>query len=333
MGQILQADEAVGVLADDAFGNDMMSILLQPSLSPADDDESSGGGASAFLLQTLPQSRIMVGFGDNGFARMERLFCLRGSGHGQVAAANIHANDTGMALWCGVSSLQLQADEQVELLLGFVIPQFGGTNLGPLLYQCDMLRVPRIGHDHPPIQGQDTEVLFVFEAVVLLVLIGKCRRDVLGRFVQSLLAFLGLACLPMGSVLLDLRPERFVGSPNLTGDRAGHLRGQMKTGTHRIVGAILQEDAIATLAMRVSILAHIVQRIPIRQLRCPQCLELLRSRMQCELSRYHRFHASYSIKVSAACQDGKVVECFRCTRLGQFLPPTSTEAGGIARSR
>src|SRR6266446_6401853 len=74
VGQILQADEAVGVLADDAFGNDMISILLQPSLSSADDDESSRSGTSAFLLQTLSQSRIMVGFRDNGFARMERLF-------------------------------------------------------------------------------------------------------------------------------------------------------------------------------------------------------------------------------------------------------------------
>ena len=30
MGQILQADEAVGVLIDDAFGNDMISILRSP---------------------------------------------------------------------------------------------------------------------------------------------------------------------------------------------------------------------------------------------------------------------------------------------------------------
>ena len=30
VGQILQADEAVGVLADDAFGNDMIGILRSP---------------------------------------------------------------------------------------------------------------------------------------------------------------------------------------------------------------------------------------------------------------------------------------------------------------
>src|SRR3989442_13915502 len=57
VSQVLQSDETVGVLGDDACGDHMIGVLLQPSLSPANDDESSGGGASAFFLKTLPQSR------------------------------------------------------------------------------------------------------------------------------------------------------------------------------------------------------------------------------------------------------------------------------------
>ncbi len=65
VGQVFQADEAVGVLVYDAFGNDMIGILLQPSLPSTHRDESPYRGTGAFLLQTLSQTRIMVGFGSN----------------------------------------------------------------------------------------------------------------------------------------------------------------------------------------------------------------------------------------------------------------------------
>ncbi len=66
--QVLQADEALWVLVYDALGNDMIGVLLQPSLPSTDGDESPRCGTGAFLLQTLSQSRIMVGFGDNCLA-------------------------------------------------------------------------------------------------------------------------------------------------------------------------------------------------------------------------------------------------------------------------
>ena len=65
--QILQSDKRLGMSCYDAFGDDMIGVLLQPSLSSANGDQSSCGGASAFFLQTLSQSRIMIGFGDNRF--------------------------------------------------------------------------------------------------------------------------------------------------------------------------------------------------------------------------------------------------------------------------
>jgi len=63
--QLFQSNQTVRVSGHDPFGDHMIGILLQPSLSPANHDQAPCRRASAFLLQTLPQSRIMVGFGDD----------------------------------------------------------------------------------------------------------------------------------------------------------------------------------------------------------------------------------------------------------------------------
>ncbi len=63
--QLLQSNQTVRVSGHDTFRDHMIGILLQPSLSPANGDQAPCSRASAFLLQTLPQSRIMVGFGDD----------------------------------------------------------------------------------------------------------------------------------------------------------------------------------------------------------------------------------------------------------------------------
>ncbi len=71
IGQIFQSDEAMWVSGHDALGDDMISILLQPSLSSADRHQATSCGTSAFFLKTLSQSGVVIGFGNNGFARME----------------------------------------------------------------------------------------------------------------------------------------------------------------------------------------------------------------------------------------------------------------------
>ena len=192
VGQILQADQAVGVLVDDACGNDMIGVLLQPSLPSTDSDESPRGGSGAFFLKTLSQSCIMVGFRDNRFARMKRLFSLRGSRDRQVADPDIHTDDVGMGVFGRISYLQLQTDEQVELLLGLVIPEFSGSDLGSLLNQCHVLGVTRIGNHHTTIQGQDREVCLFLEAVILLVLIGQRGRNKFRSLIQAFEALLGV---------------------------------------------------------------------------------------------------------------------------------------------
>ena len=65
MGQVLQTDNGVWVLCDNAMADLVIRILFQPSLSSTDDHQTAGNGTSAFLLQPLFQSRIVIGFSTN----------------------------------------------------------------------------------------------------------------------------------------------------------------------------------------------------------------------------------------------------------------------------
>src|SRR5215469_16154083 len=58
--QVLKSDQAMWVSGHNALGDHMIGVLLQPSLSSADRHQATGSRTSAFLLQTLSQSRIMV---------------------------------------------------------------------------------------------------------------------------------------------------------------------------------------------------------------------------------------------------------------------------------
>jgi hypothetical protein len=105
--QLFQSNQTVRVSGHDTFGDHMIGILLQPSLSPANHDQAPCSRASAFLLQTLPQSRIMVGFGDELLPRMEALVSPGGSSDRQVANAYIHTCDIRMAVRGRVGYLNL----------------------------------------------------------------------------------------------------------------------------------------------------------------------------------------------------------------------------------
>src|SRR5437764_1036270 len=116
--QVLQADKTMRVSGHDAFGDHMIGVLLQPSLSSTDRSQATGSRASAFHLQTLSQSRIMVGFGDYFLPNMERTVSPDGSGDGQIADPYINASYIRMGLRCRVCYLHLKRNQQVELLLG-----------------------------------------------------------------------------------------------------------------------------------------------------------------------------------------------------------------------
>jgi len=115
------------------------------------------------------------------------------------------------------------------------------------------------------------------------------------RPVQSLVAFLRQPSCRKSGVLLDLRPERLVGRSHLPGNGAGHLRRYLETGAYLVVGAVLQPDFVAHLAMFIRIGTHIVQRIAIGQLGLAQCLELLRRGLQLEFSDNGLLHHRTSV--------------------------------------
>ena len=71
MCQVFQTDDAVWVRVHNAPTDTVVAVLLQPSLSSADDDHSSCGGTSAFFLQPFSQSRIVIGFGTYSLAGIE----------------------------------------------------------------------------------------------------------------------------------------------------------------------------------------------------------------------------------------------------------------------
>jgi hypothetical protein len=68
--QVFQSDQALWVLVYDAFADDMIGVLLQPSLPSTDGDEPPRRGTGAFLLKALPQSRSMVGLGNHDLSRL-----------------------------------------------------------------------------------------------------------------------------------------------------------------------------------------------------------------------------------------------------------------------
>ncbi len=85
-----------------------------------------------------------------------------------------------------------------------------------------MLVVARVGNDDPPRKREEAHLLLWLETIVSTQIIGERGRDVLGSFIQSLVAFPpGVASLTCFRILSGFGPEGFVGSTDLTGDIAG----------------------------------------------------------------------------------------------------------------
>ena len=326
MGQVFQTDEALWVLVYDAFGDHMIGVLLQPSLSSDKRDESPGGRTSAFLLQTLSQSRIMVRLLDNALSCIEGTCSLGGRGHSQIAHAYINTCHPGLGLWGWVCYLDRKRDEQVEVLLGFVVPQPGRPNLCSCLQECHVFAIACVGHDHPAIQGQDAHLLLRLQAVVPMKVVGERWGDIRGSCIQALVALLGRACFACSSVLLHLRPERLVGGSDLAGDVAGHLGRYAILQAYLIVAIALQGTPTAHLAVRKCIARDVVQGIPIGQLRLSQGLELLRCRMQVQLGCHELFHTSSIADIHTSSNTAMVRESLR-----QFLPTASNPEDSLAR--
>jgi hypothetical protein len=168
--------------------------------------------------------------------------------------------------------------------------------------------------DNCPVLAQSCRTRSVRIVIFLAPTKSAWRRDILGRLIQSLVAFLGTACLAVCGILREACPHGFVGGTHLARHITGHLGRQTIEQAYLVVAVPLQGPSTADLAVLKGIARDMVQGIPICQLRLPQCLELLRSRMQFQFGRDDLFHGSSIAGVHSLCQDGIVRE------VRQFLP-------------
>ena len=102
--EVFQANETRGMGVQDVLGDGVIDAQLEPSLSLADGDASPGGPASAFALEPFLQTCVMISFGSHLLSGVELgVVVWRGHG-GQIALAQIHAQDLRQVCWCGSGS-------------------------------------------------------------------------------------------------------------------------------------------------------------------------------------------------------------------------------------
>ena len=287
---------------DDAMTDGMVHSLFQPSLPSTDDDKSPRCGTGAFFLQPFGQSRIVIGLGAYGLARIESGLPSRIGRDGQVALSYIHPNDLFVRLRSGVSYLNLKRNKQVELLAGLVIPELSGSDMGLLLEQSHMRALAGVGHDHTALQGENAHLGIFLQAIVPMEVVGECGRHVLRWLIQPLVPFPGFTRLAQVRILLHLRPESLIAGPDLTRDIAGHLCRQVIQPAYLLIAIPLQCTSTAHLAMLERIARDVVQGIPIGQLCLAQGPELLRTGLQFQLSGQELFHPSSIADIHALCQ-------------------------------
>ena len=148
----------------------------------------------------------MIGLSTDCLAGIESRFVLGGCGDSKIALSDVHSYHMLMAFRRWVCSLDFKTDEQVELFAGRVIPELGSANRSAVLDERDVLVIACVGNGNTPLEGKDADMLFWFETVVSLEVVGKRSREVLRRTLESLVAFLGYPCLTCGSIVSHLCP-------------------------------------------------------------------------------------------------------------------------------
>src|SRR6266487_2087063 len=88
------------MLFDDLFGDLVVGLHFQPSLSLLDASQPTFRAASAFLLQAFAQSCIMVRPVSDPFPWMKCCLARRSRSDRQIANADIHPNDFIELLVC-----------------------------------------------------------------------------------------------------------------------------------------------------------------------------------------------------------------------------------------
>ncbi len=280
--EIFNTDEGMRVLLDDRCADLMVGLLLQPSFSPRDRLQATGGAASAFTLQAFAQACKVIGAMSDAFSWVKGGFALIIGGDGQIADTHIDANHLLVVLWLGIRHLHLKRNDQIKLFPGLVIPQFGGSHLGPFLDQIEMVLIATIANVQATCERQDAHFLSLAQAVIMAQVIGQSGRTVVGCFVQSLKTFFRETHLSMLGVLPEFGPQAFIGGRDLPLDTARHLRGQSIPLSYLSITAFVQMQIATGLAIGKGILTHTIEGIAVGQLRLSQELKLFAGRIQFE---------------------------------------------------
>src|SRR5260370_1030698 len=146
-GEFLKADQSVRVCLHNGFRDAVINLQFQPSLSSAERDQSPRRGASAFLLQAFVQPSVVVSFRPDSFTGIEPASVGQRGRRRQVALPDIYPYHRRQLVRGWVSDVQFQGNQEVKLLVSFVVPEFGTSNGGSVMDQSYMLAIPLVGND------------------------------------------------------------------------------------------------------------------------------------------------------------------------------------------
>ena len=135
------------MLLDDLFGDGVIGLQFQPSLSLLDALQAAFRATSAFFLQAFAQSCVVVGLMSYSFPRVKTGLACCGGGHGQIADAHIDPDDLVQLLAVG-SGTSISRGKRVDRRFsGFIVPELGITDAGSLPNECEVLIVALVGDD------------------------------------------------------------------------------------------------------------------------------------------------------------------------------------------
>src|SRR5258708_28740044 len=161
-------------LCNDLFGDCMICLQFQPSLSLLDPLQSSYRATSAFLLQAFTQSCIVVSSMSYSLSWMKGRLACRGRSHCQIANTNIYAGDFGKLFTGWLRHVDFQRNEYIEGFPGFIVPELGVAYCGPMTNERDVLIVALVGDGGTPVECADTDLLVALKGVVALMGIVRC---------------------------------------------------------------------------------------------------------------------------------------------------------------
>ena len=98
--QLFQTNEALGIGVQDVLGDGVIRAQLKPSLSLLHGDASPGGRPSAFALEPLLETRVMISFRSHLLSRVKLRVVVWGSHGSEIALSQVNpGSETDLRVW------------------------------------------------------------------------------------------------------------------------------------------------------------------------------------------------------------------------------------------